>query len=329
MRAVAVHLGEDADVVGSRRSRPRSRCRADRGRLHAPRARSCRAPGRSRRARRRGPRRRGAQPGHRRAGRAAHRRRPHRRRSAQRADHRRCARASRQEARWRAGEIAAQALPRERLRARGRREPPSGAARSSASLSTTSSPSVSSRCRASRPAWVCSVEASATRPQGGVAVAGERMDDEDRRPPGDEPAVPHDEAYDLFQRGQTLPAPEPPRPGGRASSSAPGASRPARTRSARRWGARTSISDCYDRAAAEFSAIVEHVPTNDYARYASRTCAAQARPLRGGARPTAPGAGHVTRQSLVPGPRWSGAWPRSGERRTRSVTALPTADGGR
>ncbi len=93
------------------------------------------------------------------------------------------------------------------------------------------------------------------------------MDDENRRPRGDEPAVPHDEAYDLFQRGQTF-----------LRHNHPGQAAVFFERARRLAPGKNSIREalgrayfhlgCYDRAAAEFSAIVEHVPTNDYARYA-------------------------------------------------------------
>jgi tetratricopeptide (TPR) repeat protein len=100
------------------------------------------------------------------------------------------------------------------------------------------------------------------------------MDDEERRPSGDEnatshdgPASPHDEAYDLFRRGQAFLRQD--HPGQaviffeRARRLAPGKNsiREALGRAYFQLG-------CYDRAAAEFSAIVERVPTNDYARYA-------------------------------------------------------------
>jgi tetratricopeptide (TPR) repeat protein len=106
------------------------------------------------------------------------------------------------------------------------------------------------------------------------------MDDHEGRPPGDEPpvrhdeaamqgeaAAAHDEAYELFRRGHTF-----------LSQNHPGQAAVLFERARRLAPGKNSIREalgrayfhlgCYDRAAAEFSAVVEHVPTNDYARYA-------------------------------------------------------------
>ena len=107
------------------------------------------------------------------------------------------------------------------------------------------------------------------------------MDDEQRRPPHDEtatrdgrddaasphePRTAHDEAYDLFRRGQTF-----------LRQNHPGQAAVFLERARRLAPGKNSIREAlgrayfnlgsYDRAAAEFSAIVEHVPTNDYAHY--------------------------------------------------------------
>jgi len=93
------------------------------------------------------------------------------------------------------------------------------------------------------------------------------MDDEERRPPGDGPVAPHDEAYDLYRRGHVF-----------LRQNHPGQAALLFERARRLAPGKNSIREAlgrayfhlgrYERAAAEFSAIVEHVPTNDYARYA-------------------------------------------------------------
>lgn len=100
------------------------------------------------------------------------------------------------------------------------------------------------------------------------------MDEDERLSPGDKEttwrdgaASPHDEAYELYRRGQTFLRQDHPGQAAilfeRARRLAPGKNsiREALGRAYFHLGS-------YDRAAAEFSAIVEQVPTNDYARYA-------------------------------------------------------------
>jgi tetratricopeptide (TPR) repeat protein len=93
------------------------------------------------------------------------------------------------------------------------------------------------------------------------------MDDEERRPPGDGPVAPHDEAYDLYRRGHVF-----------LRQNHPGQAALLFERARRLAPGKNSIREAlgrayfhlgrYDHAAAEFAAILERVPTNDYARYA-------------------------------------------------------------
>ena len=126
------------------------------------------------------------------------------------------------------------------------------------------------------------------------------MDDEERRPPGDRPVAPHDEAYDLYRRGHVF-----------LRQNHPGQAALLFERARRLAPGKNSIREAlgrayfhlgrYDRAAAEFSAIVEHVPTNDYARYALGRSLLQLGRFARSARPAASGAGDVAGEPLVPG----------------------------
>ncbi|HJW74330.1 MAG TPA: tetratricopeptide repeat protein [Thermoleophilia bacterium] len=81
------------------------------------------------------------------------------------------------------------------------------------------------------------------------------------------PAADHSEAYDLYRRGHAF-----------LSGNHPGQAALLLERARRLAPGKNSIREAlgrayfhlgsYDRAAHEFAAILEHVPTNDYARYA-------------------------------------------------------------
>lgn len=114
------------------------------------------------------------------------------------------------------------------------------------------------------------------RPQGGQAEpagsrshpAGEGEAAGGERPAGErQPATVHSEAYDLYQRGHAF-----------LKGNHPGQAALFLERARRLAPGKNSIREAlgrayfhlgrYEHAASEFAAVLEHVPTNDYARYA-------------------------------------------------------------
>ena len=117
--------------------------------------------------------------------------------------------------------------------------------------------------------------------------------------------APMDNVYELYQNGhpaawRTATITPPP-----SRSRAPATSSRTRPRSARRWAARCSAPQRYREAAAEFEAVVEHAPTNDFALF----CLGRALQLQGrheeraSRSPWPPACARSAPTTALPGPR--------------------------